>query len=120
MATRWRVTKTDWKNLARYDRFAKVSERVLRQTSTGDAPWIVLEGADANYRTLTVATKILKSLMERLGATVPKGKAQPHAANVPPPCPRSTECAFSRPWITKARVSARRASRRGSRRCSVA
>lgn len=86
-ATRWRVTKTDWKNFARYDRFAKVSERVLRQTSTGDAPWIVLEGADANYRTLTVATQILKSLKERLGASAPRGKAQPHAANVPPLLP---------------------------------
>ncbi len=90
--TRWRVTKTDWKNFANYDRFAKVSERVLRQTSTGDAPWIVLEGADANYRTLTVATQILKSLKERLAATPTKTKAQAtHAASVPPLLPSVDE-----------------------------
>jgi len=36
--TRWRVTKDDWKNFDYYDQFAKVSERVLRETSSGDAP----------------------------------------------------------------------------------
>lgn len=84
-STRWRVTKTDWKNFARYDRFSKVSERVLRQTSTGSAPWLVLEGACPNYRTLTVATQILKSLKERLAAG--KTKAPANVAHVPPLVP---------------------------------
>lgn len=84
-ATRWRVTKTDWKNFARYDRFAKVSERVLRQTSSGAAPWLVVEGGCPNYRTLTVATQVLKSLKERLGDG--KAKAPPKAAAVPPLVP---------------------------------
>ena len=48
--TRWRVTDTDWERFKMYDRFRKVSEKALRDTSTGHAPWIVVEGADPNYR----------------------------------------------------------------------
>lgn len=64
--TRWRVTDTDWKNFKRYDRFYEISERVLRQTSRAEAPWIVVEGTDARYRTLTVAKTILASVQKRL------------------------------------------------------
>src|SRR3990172_2096818 len=41
--TRWRVTKTDWKRFQLYDEFRAVSESVLRETSTGEAPWIIVE-----------------------------------------------------------------------------
>ena len=33
--TRWRVTETDWERFKIYDRFRKVSEYTLRETSTG-------------------------------------------------------------------------------------
>jgi len=81
--TRWRVTKQDWRGFERYGKFRKVSERVLRQTSTGDAPWVVVEGLDANYRNLTVGTVILESLRRRLDDK----KAAPTAAHVPPLTP---------------------------------
>jgi AMP-polyphosphate phosphotransferase len=61
-ATRWRVTKDDWQNFKRYDAYAKASEVVLRETSTGEAPWVVIEGADPNYRQLT-AGKVLHAAM---------------------------------------------------------
>ncbi len=64
--TRWRVTKDDWKNFERYDEFAKVSERVLRETSTGDAPWVVIDGSDPNYRALTAAKTLLGAINGRL------------------------------------------------------
>jgi polyphosphate:AMP phosphotransferase len=64
--TRWRVTDTDWERFKHYDRFRKVSEHYLRQTSTGDAPWIVVEGEDARYRSLTVGKTLLAALRERL------------------------------------------------------
>lgn len=64
--TRWRVTEQDWKNFARYDRFRKVSEHVLRETSTGSAPWLVIDGSDANYRSLTVGKALLAAIRGRL------------------------------------------------------
>ncbi len=63
--TRWRVTKQDWKNFERYDDFAKVSERVLRETSTGEAPWIVIDGSDPNYRALTAGKAVLAAMKAR-------------------------------------------------------
>jgi AMP-polyphosphate phosphotransferase len=75
--TQWRVTKRDWRHFHLYDRFRKVSEKALRQTSTGDAPWVVLEGSDARYRSLTVGNVLLKTMRERLdrAASKPNGHA---------------------------------------------
>lgn len=64
--TRWRVTKNDWTNFAAYDRFAKVSEHVLRETSTGEAPWVVIDGSDPNYRAITAAKTLLAAVKGRL------------------------------------------------------
>jgi polyphosphate:AMP phosphotransferase len=66
--TRWRVTSQDWENFSKYDKFSRVSEHVLRETSTGDVPWIVVEGEDANYRSLTVGKLLLKEIRNRLDA----------------------------------------------------
>ncbi len=66
--TRWRVSDLDWKHFALYDKFRKVSERVLRETSTGTAPWIVIDGSDHRFRALTAAEAILDALRKRLDA----------------------------------------------------
>jgi polyphosphate:AMP phosphotransferase len=64
--TRWRVTKQDLKHLKLYDQFRPVAEHVLRVTSTGEAPWTIIEGEDPRYRGLTVGQLILERLNERL------------------------------------------------------
>jgi polyphosphate:AMP phosphotransferase len=66
--TRWRVTPQDWENASRYDDFRAVSERVLRETSTGSAPWIVVDGSDERYRSMAVARTLLDALERRLAA----------------------------------------------------
>jgi polyphosphate:AMP phosphotransferase len=86
-ATRWRVTPEDWENHERYDRFRAVSEHVLERTSTGFAPWYVVEGADARYRSLTVG-RILLDAMRRRTALERKGRrAQVVTAAPPSPAP---------------------------------
>jgi AMP-polyphosphate phosphotransferase len=64
--TRWRVTDRDREYFKLYKRFIKVSDPFLRKTSTGEAPWIVVPGADARYRTLTVGKHLLAAMRERL------------------------------------------------------
>ena len=64
--TAWRVSDTDWEHLEMYDRFMKVAEHLLRETSTADAPWLVVEGADERYRSLTIGTSILDAIKRRL------------------------------------------------------
>jgi len=64
--TRWRVTEGDWQYFKLYKRFVKVCDPFLRKTSTGEAPWIVVPGADARHRTLTVGRHLLAAMRERL------------------------------------------------------
>ena len=64
--TRWKVTGRDWKRYKAYDSFRAVHESVIRHTSTAEAPWMVIEGEDDNYRNLTVGNIILKALRGRL------------------------------------------------------
>ena len=81
--TRWRVTDTDWARYKIYDRFRSVSERALRETSTGYAPWIVVEGSDPNYRYATVGHMVLDALRKRLAGKRPaisKSAAMPAPA----------------------------------------
>lgn len=82
-STRWRVTDTDWARFKLYDRFRAVSEEALRRTSTGAAPWVILEGADARFRGITMGRTVLKALRERLDD--PATPPPPPPAPLPPP-----------------------------------
>jgi polyphosphate:AMP phosphotransferase len=77
--TRWRVTKKDWKHAKRYDEFRSVCEHVLRETSTGDAPWFVVEATDPRYRNVTVAQHLIDSIRRRLDAPKDQSPAEPMA-----------------------------------------
>ena len=79
--TRWRVTQRDWKHFELYDRFRKISARALRETSTDNAPWLVVSGADQRYRELAVGRALLEA--------VERGLAQPSGAPPPPPVPHT-------------------------------
>jgi polyphosphate:AMP phosphotransferase len=61
----WRVTKQDWKNHKRYDQIIAAADRIVRETSTGEAPWTIVEGADARYRELTVGRELLATIVRR-------------------------------------------------------
>jgi polyphosphate:AMP phosphotransferase len=49
-----------------YEKFETVSERIIRQTDTGIAPWYLIEATDERYRDLTVGRTLLKAVQERL------------------------------------------------------
>lgn len=79
--TKWRVTDTDWKHFEMYERFRKVSARALRQTSTENAPWLVVSGADARYRHLAVGRALLEAIN--------RGLERAEAHNAPLPLPHT-------------------------------
>jgi AMP-polyphosphate phosphotransferase len=64
--TRWRVTDIDLHHMKLYDKFHSLSGHILRETSTANAPWIVIEGFDANYRNLTAGKYINDAIRKRL------------------------------------------------------
>jgi len=83
-ATRWRVTERDWSNFKIYDRFRKVAEHSLRQTSIPEAPWTIVEGSDPRYRYLAVGKAVLQALRARLERV----ETQKPAVHVPPVMPK--------------------------------
>lgn len=58
--TAWRVTRKDRKYFEKYDDFRRSSERALRKTSTGEVPWMLIEGTDARYRNVTLGQRVLQ------------------------------------------------------------
>lgn len=64
--TSWRVTDTDWKNWKLYDNFIDVGERTIMRTSTGEAPWSIVEGMDHRYASITVGTIIRDTIRRKL------------------------------------------------------
>ncbi|HSC82926.1 MAG TPA: polyphosphate:AMP phosphotransferase [Pseudomonas sp.] len=75
----WQINALDWKQTEVYDRFVRFGERVLRRTSRDYAPWYVIEGADANYRSLSVGYTILEGLQAALKVKE-RPRRQPHTA----------------------------------------
>jgi polyphosphate:AMP phosphotransferase len=68
---RWRVTKRDWKHWKMYKKFVRAAEQIIMRTSTGNAPWTIVEGMDDRYRSLKVATHLLEEVERRLGEPLP-------------------------------------------------
>jgi polyphosphate:AMP phosphotransferase len=63
---RWRLSPNAAKYFKHYDDFRRVSEDAVRLTSTGFAPWTVVEASDNEHRNLTVMTSVLHALQEAL------------------------------------------------------
>jgi polyphosphate:AMP phosphotransferase len=64
--TSWRVTPQDWEHWQIYDRFEAAAERTIMRTSTGVAPWTIVEGVDPCFRSLTVGTIIRDEIGKHL------------------------------------------------------
>ncbi|MDR2506816.1 MAG: polyphosphate:AMP phosphotransferase [Candidatus Accumulibacter sp.] len=68
--TAWRVTKESWARTKTYDKLQQTAGHVLRVTNTPWAPWIVVEGTDDRYRSLTVGKIILDAMRKRFAETL--------------------------------------------------
>jgi polyphosphate:AMP phosphotransferase len=73
-----RVDEIDRELLDAYDDLLPVAQQMLRRTSTGRAPWQVVESTDDRFRDLTVAEGILAALTARL-----EGKRREPVAALP-------------------------------------
>src|SRR6185295_4458633 len=62
--THWRVLPSDWKHFKLYDKFIETSERAIRHTDSGQAPWHLIEASDRRYRELATGRILLKTLQD--------------------------------------------------------
>jgi len=93
----WRISRRDWRHWELYDQFIAAAERTLMKTSTGLAPWKIVEGYDERYRSVAVATIIRDAIRFRLeeakvqsagngdpSARPPKPASPPESNGLPP------------------------------------
>lgn len=80
--TAWRVTQWNWDRLKTYDQLQEVAGHVLRLTNSPWAPWIIVEGEDDRFRSLTAGKIILDAIRKRLADT--DRRATPVAPPVQP------------------------------------
>jgi polyphosphate:AMP phosphotransferase len=64
--TRWQIKETSWEHWRMYEKFLEAAERTIMRTSTGQAPFTIVEGADPYYRSLTVGGIIRDAIRKRL------------------------------------------------------
>ena len=78
--TSWRITPADKRALKLYSKSHTLWEHLLRETSTGMAPWYVVDGSDERYRNLAVGKILLDTLQRTIAAPAkraPSVKAPP-------------------------------------------
>lgn len=73
----WRVTELDWEHWRIFDQFVAAAERIVGQTSTGEAPWHIVEGVDPRYASLRVGELLLEGLVRRLRETAEHAQMSP-------------------------------------------
>ena len=61
---RFKITEEDWRNRDKWDAYQQAICDMVERTSTGRAPWTLVEANDKNYARI----KILRTLCERLEA----------------------------------------------------
>ena len=62
----WRVRPEDWQQAKNYQQYAAFAEEMLIQTSTGHAPWTLVEGDDRRWARVKVLAKMATTLTEAL------------------------------------------------------
>ena len=68
---RFKITQEDWRNRAKWEAYQQAVCDMVERTSTGDAPWTLVEANDKKY----ARVKILRTLCERLEAEFDRSPA---------------------------------------------
>lgn len=63
---RFKITEEDWRNRDKWDAYQTAAVDMIDRTSTGQAPWIVVEANDKNF----ARVKILKAVCQSLEAAL--------------------------------------------------
>lgn len=82
----WRVRPEDWHQAKNYRRYADLAEHMVLQTSTGHAPWTLVEGNDRRWATVKVLSQVaarLTEALDQLQVVLPPPRLTPQATLEP-------------------------------------
>lgn len=78
----WRVRPEDWQQAKNYQQYCQLAEEMLVQTSTGAAPWMLVEGDDHRWARVKVLTQLVATITEALDR---RRIAVPNQIKIEPP-----------------------------------
>jgi len=73
----WKLTEEDWRNRANWDLYEQAVNDMVERTSTGIAPWTLVEGNDKRYARI----KVINTVCERLQAALDRHEGLQPAAS---------------------------------------
>jgi polyphosphate kinase 2 (PPK2 family) len=62
----WKLTEEDWRNREKWAVYEEAVEQMLIKTSTGTAPWTLIEGNDKYWARTKVLAKLVKTLSAQM------------------------------------------------------
>jgi len=65
-ASAWSVTDYDWRQNRDHKKYVKALERILQDTDSEYAPWIIVESTDLRFATSKILATVQKAMEERL------------------------------------------------------
>jgi polyphosphate kinase 2 (PPK2 family) len=63
---RWKITKEDWRNRKKWDKYEKAIDDMFKKTSTRQAPWTPIAGERKWYARVSVCRNVAEALERRL------------------------------------------------------
>jgi len=73
---RFKITEEDWRNRERWDDYASAACDMIDRTSTGLAPWTLVEANNKNFARAKVLRTICQRLEEALATDHEKNKSK--------------------------------------------
>ncbi len=83
----WRDTRDDREFVKLFRKRPGIVEGMLRETSTADTPWNVIDGHDRYWSAFQAGRTVLEALQARLAAPQPGAIPKPKMERRPPPAP---------------------------------
>jgi polyphosphate kinase 2 (PPK2 family) len=69
---RFKITEEDWRNREKWDAYQQAICDMVDRTSTGTAPWTLVEANDKNFARVKVLRTVCERLEAELDGTAPK------------------------------------------------
>ena len=63
---RWKLTDEDWRNRKQWAAYESAVNDMIERTSTGQAPWTLVEANDKRFARLKVLTTLCERLEDQL------------------------------------------------------
>lgn len=63
---RWKITDEDWRNREKWAQYEEAADDMIQRTSTGFAPWTIIEGNDKKFARLKAISCLIDAIHARL------------------------------------------------------